>query len=103
MDTCEEDGTFFFKTIFFEFYSFILQILGLDLFNSKCVCVYFWCTWFGGRGFFAYGFLPMDGPGCRSTISWKGYPFSKELLLNLCKKSVKHTCEFIFGTSILFS
>lgn len=24
MDTCEEDGTFFFKTIFFEFYSFIL-------------------------------------------------------------------------------
>lgn len=34
---------------------------------------------------------------CSSSLFWKGYPSSTELLLHLCQKSIGHLCESISG------
>lgn len=38
-----------------------------------------------------------------SIVSWKGFPFSVELPLQLCRKSVVHTCVGPFLYSLFFS
>lgn len=38
-----------------------------------CVCVYFWCVWFGGGGG-VFGVFYLWISNCPSTICWKGYP-----------------------------
>lgn len=40
---------------------------------------------------------------CSSVICWKGYPFSTDLILHLCRKSIVHTYIGLFLGSLFSS